>query len=81
MYMSILNVVRLLIKYRPKECEGETLKKLLESAQLALKCRWVGKSEPQCYQKYPCIIESVCQLCVTLSEHTICNSRLDKIRS
>lgn len=68
MNMSILNAVTLVFKYRSQDCHGEALRKFLLTAQTVLQSKWLDRPDPQSSQKYPCILDALCQLCAVVGQ-------------
>lgn len=66
--ITMLNLAMIVIKYYNKKAMEENVKKLLESVQFTLRCKWPGKPDPYSPQKYPHIIEALSRLCKLLKE-------------
>ena len=66
--ITMLDLAIIVIKYYNERAMKENIKKILESVQFTLRCKWPGKADPYSPQKYPHIIKALCRLCKLLKE-------------
>ena len=67
-HLTMLNTVRVLLKYYRKDKIEENLRRILDALKIVFSCKWGGKMEQPIQQKHPLVIEGIIKFYVLLAE-------------